>query len=74
MEEILRAADRPATATISCSFGCPFEGEVDAGVVLDLAERLAEAGAEEIVLADTIGVATPGKVRCFGRKFVFQEH
>ena len=63
VEEILRAADRPATATISCSFGCPFEGEVDGGVVLDLAERLAAAGAEEIVLADTIGVATPGKVR-----------
>ena len=63
VEEILAATDRPATATISCSFGCPFEGEVDAGVVLDLAARLAEGGAGEIVLADTIGVATPGRVR-----------
>ena len=61
--EILRAAERPATATISCSFGCPFEGEVDGGVVVDLAERLAAAGAGEVVLADTIGVATPGRVR-----------
>ena len=63
VEEILRASERPATATISCSFGCPFEGEVDGGVVLDLAERLASAGAGEVVLADTIGVATPGRVR-----------
>jgi isopropylmalate/homocitrate/citramalate synthase len=51
----------PATVTISCSFGCPFEGEVDPGVVADLCERLAEA--DEIVLADTIGVATPRRVR-----------
>jgi isopropylmalate/homocitrate/citramalate synthase len=63
VEEILAAADRPSTATISCSFGCPFEGEVDAGTVLELAGRLAEGGASEIVLADTIGVATPGRVR-----------
>jgi isopropylmalate/homocitrate/citramalate synthase len=62
VEAILRVADRPATATISCSFGCPFEGDVDPGVVADLAERLAGAGAGEVVLADTIGVATPRPV------------
>ena len=62
VERILAAADRPSTATISCSFGCPFEGEVDAGVVADLAERLVLAGAGEVVLADTIGVATPRPV------------
>ena len=60
---VLAAADRPATATISVTFGCPFEGEVDAAVVLGLAERLADAGAREVVLADTIGVATPRAVR-----------
>jgi len=63
VEEILGRSGRPATATVSCSFGCPFEGEVDPGAVLELAERLAEAGAGEVVLADTIGVATPGRVR-----------
>ncbi|MGH3071311.1 MAG: hydroxymethylglutaryl-CoA lyase [Gaiellaceae bacterium] len=62
VERILATADRPATATISCAFGCPFEGEVDPGVVADLAERLVAAGAEEVVLADTIGVATPRPV------------
>ena len=63
VERILAAADRPSTATISVSFGCPFEGEVDPGVVAALAERLVAAGAGEVVLADTIGVATPGPVR-----------
>jgi len=50
-----------STATISVAFGCPFEGPVDPDQVVELAERLAEA--DEIVLADTIGVATPKQVR-----------
>ena len=55
------AADTPATVTISCSFGCPFEGQVDPGVVTDLATRFTSRA--EVVLADTIGVATPSAVR-----------
>jgi hydroxymethylglutaryl-CoA lyase/(R)-citramalyl-CoA lyase len=58
---ILAAVERPATVTISCAFGCPFEGEVDPGAVAALCERL--EGADELVLADTIGVATPRRVR-----------
>jgi hydroxymethylglutaryl-CoA lyase/(R)-citramalyl-CoA lyase len=61
VERILAAADRPASVTISVAFGCPFEGPVDPGVVLELAERF--RGADEVVLADTIGVATPRHVR-----------
>ena len=60
VQRILAAADRPTTATISVAFGCPFEGEVDPGVVADLAAQL---DANEVVLADTIGVATPSAVR-----------
>jgi isopropylmalate/homocitrate/citramalate synthase len=61
-ETILAAAgETPATVTISCSFGCPFEGVVDPSVVADLASRFAERA--EVVLADTIGVATPSAVR-----------
>ena len=52
-----------ATVTIAASFGCPFEGKVDAGRVLAIASRLAEAGSDEIVFADTIGVAVPSQVR-----------
>jgi isopropylmalate/homocitrate/citramalate synthase len=61
-EAILAAAgETPATVTISCAFGCPFEGRVDPGVVADLAGRFTERA--EVVLADTIGVATPSAVR-----------
>ena len=60
---ILEAADRPTTVTISVAFGCPFEGRVEPAAVDVLVERMREAGAGEIVLADTIGVATPTKVR-----------
>ncbi len=63
VERILAASALPTTVTLSCSFGCPIEGEVDPGVVTGLVERLVAAGAGEIVLADTIGVATPGPVR-----------
>jgi len=62
VEAILAAAgETPATVTISCCFGCPFEGRVDPGVVAELAARF--AGRAEVVLADTIGVATPSAVR-----------
>src|SRR5919202_3947782 len=60
VEKILALADRPATVTISVAFGCPFEGRVDPGRVVELAQRF---GAHEVVLADTIGVATPRAVR-----------
>jgi isopropylmalate/homocitrate/citramalate synthase len=52
-----------ATVTIGVSFGCPLEGRVDPGRVLELAARLAAAGADEVVFADTIGVAVPSQVR-----------
>jgi hydroxymethylglutaryl-CoA lyase/(R)-citramalyl-CoA lyase len=61
VQALLARAERPASVTISCAWGCPFEGEVDPGVVADLCEQLAEA--DELVLADTIGVATPRPVR-----------
>jgi hydroxymethylglutaryl-CoA lyase/(R)-citramalyl-CoA lyase len=61
VQSILAAADRPVTVTLSCAFGCPFEGEVDPGAVAALCERFVDA--DELVLADTIGVATPRRVR-----------
>ena len=60
VQAILGAADLPTTVTVSVAFGCPFEGRVDPGRVADLCEGLA---ADEIVLADTIGVATPTQVK-----------
>jgi isopropylmalate/homocitrate/citramalate synthase len=58
--EVLDRSTLPVTVTISVAFGCPFEGAVDPGVVADLA---AQFGAAEVVLADTIGVATPRQVK-----------
>jgi len=58
---IVARSERSSTVTISCAWGCPFEGTVEPAVVADLASRLESA--DEIVLADTIGVATPRRVR-----------
>lgn len=53
--------------TIGAAFGCPFEGEVPVDRVVEVATRVADSGAAEITLADTIGVASPGDVtRRFG--------
>src|SRR4051794_26905718 len=49
-------------AYISVAFGCPYEGVVDPKAVAHVAARLFEAGAEEVILGDTIGVATPGDI------------
>ena len=57
---IIDRATLPVTLTISVAFGCPFEGRVDPGVVAELAARFPTV---EVVLADTIGVATPRQVR-----------
>jgi (R)-citramalyl-CoA lyase len=58
--EVIKRSELPVTLTISVAFGCPFEGRVDPGVVADLAAGFSSA---ELVLADTIGVATPRQVR-----------
>jgi (R)-citramalyl-CoA lyase len=58
--EVIERSQVPVTLTISVAFGCPFEGRVDPGVIAELAEGFSGA---EIVLADTIGVATPRQVR-----------
>jgi hydroxymethylglutaryl-CoA lyase len=68
VEQILEAADRPATVTISVAFGCPFEGRVDPDAVVTLAERF--RGADEVVLADTIGVGTPRQVHALTGRVV----
>jgi hydroxymethylglutaryl-CoA lyase len=51
------------TLTLSTAFGCPFEGEVPTGRVVELARRGAGAGFDELCLGDTIGVGTPTQVR-----------
>ncbi len=52
----------PITVTVSVAFGCPFEGPVPPARVLGIVERLMEVPADEISLADTIGVGVPSQV------------
>ncbi len=51
------------TVTLGASFGCPFEGRVEPSHVLDVARRVVDAGPDELVFADTIGVGVPAQVR-----------
>jgi hydroxymethylglutaryl-CoA lyase len=72
VEENLRAWDEIAhlahaagvrvSISIAAAFGCPYEGEVAAARVIELARRVAEAGPAEIGLGDTIGVGVPTQV------------
>ncbi|MEX1993546.1 MAG: hydroxymethylglutaryl-CoA lyase [Steroidobacteraceae bacterium] len=63
-----QAAGIRAQLTISGAFGCPFEGEVPAARVVELAREAAEGAPFEIAIADTIGVGVPGQVaEIFGR-------
>lgn len=62
MAEKARDAGRAYNVTIATSFGCPFEGEVAEDTVVRMVHRFAEAGFEEVAMADTIGVANPWQV------------
>lgn len=56
---LAEAAGVPVDAVISCAFGSPYEGDIAAPDVAELGARLREAGAADLTLADTTGMATP---------------
>ncbi|MFZ6649229.1 hydroxymethylglutaryl-CoA lyase [Undibacterium sp. TJN25] len=49
--------------SISCSFGCPYQGKVEPDSVADVVQRLRDLGCDEIDIADTIGVGTARHVQ-----------
>ncbi|MCQ5146040.1 hydroxymethylglutaryl-CoA lyase [Enterocloster bolteae] len=49
--------------SLATSFGCPFEGRIPQERVMDVVERIHEAGIREIILCDTIGIANPLQIR-----------
>jgi hydroxymethylglutaryl-CoA lyase len=53
---------RFAAVTVAVAFGCPFAGDVAPSAVARVLEAAAEAGADEIIIADTIGVGVPDQV------------
>ena len=64
--EILKLAKQDGIeviATIAVAFECPFDGPTDPAVVETIAAKFIAAGADQLVLADTIGAAHPQQVR-----------
>ena len=62
MAKLIRKATGSGLAVragLQCSFGCAYEGTISTDLVLSSAEMLAGAGATEVNLADTTGMATP---------------
>ncbi len=53
----------PVEGTISTAFGDPYEGDVDAARVVDVARRMVGCGITTISYGDTTGMATPRRVR-----------
>src|SRR4051812_20517133 len=63
MARAVKAAGGHVNVTLAASFGCPFEGPVDPGAVVEHVALMAAAGADEVLLADSIGVGVPAQVR-----------
>ena len=60
----VEAARRPRVCGgLATAFGCTIEGDVSEARVVELAVALAAAGADEIVVADTVGYGNPAAVR-----------
>lgn len=62
MLESARAAGMRVRAGISMAFGCPTEGAIPLSRIESLVRALADAGADDISLADTVGLATAAEV------------
>lgn len=57
-------------AYIAVAWECPYEGKVEEENVLKIADQLIEAGADELILADTIGAANPESVKSLFSKVI----
>ncbi|WP_213909822.1 hydroxymethylglutaryl-CoA lyase, partial [Stutzerimonas nitrititolerans] len=60
--EVTRGSGVFVNASLSTTFGCPFEGEVPEPRVYELVQRLLEIGVQGITLCDTTGMADPTQV------------
>jgi hydroxymethylglutaryl-CoA lyase len=67
---LARQARVPVNVSLSCSFGCPMEGDVAVSTVLDWCSRFIEdMGARGVTLCDTTGMAYPGQVAALTTAF-----
>jgi hydroxymethylglutaryl-CoA lyase len=60
--------------SISCAFGCPYQGEVPLDAVADVVGRLRDLGCDEIDIADTIGVSTARKTQAVMQRAAAEFH
>ncbi|PRB80994.1 hydroxymethylglutaryl-CoA lyase [Pseudomonas sp. MYb185] len=58
-----RADGLNARAYVAVAFECPFEGVTPPAVVHELTQRMLDAGADTVIIADTIGAANPAGVQ-----------
>jgi len=56
------AAGMSVRGYLSTCFICPFEGDIAAARVAELAERMLALGVDEVAVSDTIGAATPRRI------------
>ncbi len=61
--EAARSRGIHVRGAMSCTVGCPYEGEIAPEKVGYLARLMKGIGVERVDVADTIGVGTPGKVQ-----------
>ena len=61
--EAAKAAGIAVRGAMSCTVGCPYEGDIAPSRVAYLAELMKGIGVERVAVADTIGVGTPIKVQ-----------
>ena len=54
--------------TVSVAFGCPFEGKVDPGSVVEDVSRFVDLGVNHVAVGDTTGMATPLSVKNLFKK------
>jgi hydroxymethylglutaryl-CoA lyase len=67
---VLRIDQRPhINVSLSTSFGCPMEGEVDLKTVIEWCTRFADLGVRGITLCDTTGMAFPSQVAAMAEAF-----
>lgn len=63
VSRLAKSTGMRCSVAIAAAFGCPFEGEVNPKLVLDLISKIIEGGPDEVGIADTIGSGVPKDVQ-----------
>ena len=70
--ERAKSEGKRVQAYVATAWACPFEGQIEASKVLEISEKLLSAGAEKLVIADTIGAANPKQVAQLMKQLVIE--